>query len=182
MNVLIQDRVSAGQELAQWLTKYRKQPEVLVLALSRGGVPVAAEIARELHAPLEIEQRMKAYRGDRAWPEIEGKRVILVDEGVVSGATMRAAIASLRPQAPGKLIIAVPVAPFQSLVELRREADEVVCLATPEPFQSVGACYASYAQLSDGEICRVLSERWATQDLPSAFSAFGRAGSDSASG
>ena len=217
MSVLIQDRVAAGRDLARPLLKYRKQADVIVLALPRGGVPVAAEIAHALHAPLdimvvrklgtpgheelamgaiasggirvlnqdivsslgisedviervaarehaELERRMKAYRGERAWPSVEGKRVILVDDGVATGATMRAAIAALRSQAPAKVIVAVPVAPFDTLARLRGEADEVVCLATPEPFRAIGLWYSSFPQLSDEEVRRVLSERWAEHD------------------
>jgi putative phosphoribosyl transferase len=146
MNVPIHDRLTAGRELAQGLLKYRKQPNVIVLGLPRGGVPVAAEIARALHAPLdimvvrklgtpgqeelamgaigsggvrvlnediisslgiakpaidavaareavELDRRMTAYRGQRPWPDLEGKRVILVDDGIATGATMRAASA-----------------------------------------------------------------------------------------
>lgn len=217
MSILIQDRVAAGRDLARSLLEYRKQADAIVLALPRGGVPVAAEIAHALHAPLdiivvrklgtpgqeelamgaiasggirvlnqdivsslgisedviervaarehaELERRMKAYRGERAWPSVKGKRVILVDDGVATGATMRAAIAALRSQAPAKVIVAVPVAPFDTLAQLRGEADEVVCLATPEPFRAIGLWYASFPQLSDEEVRRVLSECWAEYD------------------
>ena len=216
MSILIQDRVAAGRDLAWTLLKYRKHPGVIVLALPRGGVPVAAEIAHELHAPLdilvvrklgtpgheelamgaiasggirvlnqdivaslgvsneviehivageqaEIERRMKAYRGARPWPAIEGKHVILVDDGIATGATMRAAIAALRTQEPAQVIVAVPVAPFRTITQLRREADEVACLATPEPFGAIGAWYSSFPQLSDEEVRQALSRRWAEE-------------------
>ncbi len=217
MSILIQDRITAGRDLARSLVKYCKHPDVIVLALPRGGVPVAAEIAHALHAPLdivvvrklgtpgheelamgaiasggirvlnsdivsalgitdeaiervaarertELERRMKAYRGERAWPSIEGKRVILVDDGVATGATMRAAIAALRSQSPAHVTVAVPVAPFETLTHLRSEADEVVCLATPEPFRAIGVWYMSFPQLSDEEVRRTLCASWAEHD------------------
>ena len=190
MTVMLQDRTTAGRDLARALMKYRKRPNVIVLGLPRGGVPVAAEIAHELHAPLdlmvvrklgtpgqeelamgaiasggvrvlnpdvvtplgisdeaiervvareqaELGRRMAAYRGERPWPSLEDKRVILVDDGVATGATMRAAIAALRAQRPAQVIVAVPVAPIDTLSRLRSEADDVVCLATPEPFGAI---------------------------------------------
>ncbi len=217
MNVLIKDRVTAGQDLAQSLLKYRRRGMVIVLALPRGGVPVAAEIADELQAPLdivvvrklgapgqeelamgaiasggtrvlnqdvisalgvddkalervaareqaELERRMRTYRNGRPWPSIKGKSVILVDDGIATGATMRAAIQALRLQGPAKLIVAVPVAPPDVIVELGREADEVVCLATPSPFWAIGRWYSSFPQLSDEEVIRILSERWLESD------------------
>ncbi|MGZ8210737.1 MAG: phosphoribosyltransferase [Burkholderiales bacterium] len=217
MSILIQNRVVAGQDLARALFKYRKHADVIVLGLPRGGVPVAAEIARELHAPLdilvvrklgtpgheelamgaiasggirvlnddivatlgigddiidkvaareeiELERRMKAYRGARPWPDVEGKRVVLVDDGLATGATMRAAVSALRSQDPAKIIIAVPVAPCETLVQLRRKADEVICLATPEPFGAIAMWYGSFPQLSDDEVRQVLNERWAAED------------------
>ena len=219
---MIKDRVAAGRDLAVALLKYRKRSDVIVLALPRGGVPVGAEIAHALHAPLdillvrklgtpgheelamgaiasggirvlnqdivasfeiskelieqvaareqaELERRMQAYRGERPWPAIEDKRVILVDDGVATGATMRAAIAALRSQDPAEVVVAVPVAPFQTLTQLRRLVDEVVCLATPEPFGAIGTWYSSFPQLSDEEVCRVLSRRWAEEASDSAF-------------
>ena len=217
MSILIQDRTTAGRDLARSLLKYCKRPDVIVLGLPRGGVPVAAEIAQALHAPLdivlvrklgtpgheelamgaiasggirvlnddivstlglheediervavreqvELERRMKAYRGERPWPTIEDKHVILVDDGVATGATMRAAIAALRMQSPASISVAVPVAPFDTLTHLRSEADEVVCLATPEPFRAIGLWYMSFPQLSDEEVRRTLRERWAEHD------------------
>ena len=217
MAFMIQNRVTAGRALARTLGKYRKQANVVVLALPRGGVPVAAEVAHELHAPLdilvvrklgtpgheelamgaiasggirvlnpdiveslgissevieeaaareqlELERRMKAYRGERPWLFVEGKRVIIVDDGVATGATMRAAIAAVRTQNPEKVIVAVPVAPSETIVQLRRQADAVVCLATPEPFHAIGTWYMSFPQLSDEEVRRVLSQRWAEYD------------------
>jgi putative phosphoribosyl transferase len=213
MSIVMQDRRTAGRDLARALLRYRKQARVLVLALPRGGLPVAAEVARELHAPLdvlivrklvapgheevamgaiaaggtrvlngdvmaslgvdddtiecvaareqaELDRGLALYRGARALPAIEGRYVIVVDDGAATGATMRAAVAALREQGPARVVIAVPVAPFQTVKRLREEADEVVCLATPEPFGSVGRWYADFPQLWDEEVQRVLAERW----------------------
>lgn len=219
MSILIRDRGEAGVELARELMKYRKRGDVIVLALPRGGVPVAAEIARALHAPLdlmivrelgtpgqeelamgaiasggarvlnwdiitlcsvtdeaiervttreriELERRMRAYRGKRPWADLEGKRVILVDDGLATGATMRAAIAAVRLQKPAKIVVAVPVAPCDTLAQMHSEADEVACLATPEPFHAIGAWYASFPQLSDDEVRGLLAERWEQEQSP----------------
>lgn len=216
MNFLIENRSSAGRDLARRLLRYRKCGDVLVLGLPRGGVPVAAEIAHVLHAPLdilvvrklgtpgqeelamgaiagngvrvlnqdvvdalripegviaavaareqaELERRTLVYRGDRPWPQIEGRRVILVDDGLATGATMRAGIAALRAEAPAKIVVAVPVAAVESAIALRRLADEVVCLATPEPFGAIGSWYSSFPQLTDLQVCTLLSERWAEE-------------------
>ena len=215
MRTIIQDRVSAGRDLAKALSAYRGQPDVIVLALPRGGVPVGAEIASALGAPLdimvvrklgtpgqeelamgaiasggvrvinrdivealgigalavervtareraELERRMHAYRGSRPWPAIAGQRVVLVDDGVATGATMRAAIAALRSQRPAEVIVAVPVAPPDTVARLGAEADRVVCLATPEPFRAIGAWYASFPQLSDDEVRSALAQSWAS--------------------
>lgn len=221
MKVLIKDRVTAGQDLAQALLKYRRRAMVIVLALPRGGVPVAAEIADELQAPLdiivvrklgapgqeelamgaiasggtrvlnqdvitalgvddtviervaareqaELERRMRTYRNGRPWPSIKGRSVILVDDGIATGATMRAAISALRLQDPAQLIVAVPVAPPDVIADLGREADEVVCLATPSPFGAIGMWYSSFPQLSDEEVIRILSGRWLESDKAAA--------------
>lgn len=119
----------------------------------------------------ELDRRMKAYRGNRPWPDFAGKFVILVDDGVATGATMRAAIKALRAQRPEKVIVAVPVAPFQTLAHLRSEADEVVCLATPEPFTAISAWYASFPQLDDDEVRQLLAECWNEHDAPQRFAA-----------
>lgn len=217
MNNVIRDRVAAGRELARVLIKQCQAADVLVLALPRGGVPVAAEIAHALRAALdimvvrklgtpgqeelamgaiasggvrvlndeivsglaisdeiiekvapreqaELERRMKTYRGSRPWPAIKGKHVILVDDGIATGATMRAAIAALRKQAPARVMVAVPVAPIETIARLRREADEVVCIETPEPFGAISRWYSSFPQLSDAEVRRILLESWAERD------------------
>ena len=221
-NVLpLQDRVQAGRLLGARLGAYSERSDVLVLALPRGGVPVACEIAdllgahvdlvivRKLGTPgqeelamgaiasggarvlnrdvtgmlaipdrvieeverrerREIERREHAYRGARARPAVGGQCVILVDDGIATGATMRAAIAALREQAPARIVVAVPVAPPETLDLLRSEADEVVCLATPEPFGAIGYWYVAFPQLSDEEVRQRLARSWAARPEPAA--------------
>lgn len=207
------DRTEAGRELAEALVHYRGQEKVLILALPRGGVPVAYEIAAVLHAPLdlvlvrklgapgqrelamgaiasggiqvlnhdlirtlsvterdiervaeqeqrELERREAAYRGDRPRPAIGGRTVILVDDGVATGATMRAAIASLRQQHPARIVIALPLAPASTVATLAREADEVICLHSPEPFVAIGRWYQDFGQVSDRDVQALLTRAW----------------------
>ncbi len=206
------DRRAAGRALARVLVK-KKLVDPVVLALPRGGVPVAAEIARVLKAPLdivlvrkigvpfqpelaaaavvdgdspeivtnadvmalagvtrdaieavakreleEIERRRKAYLKDRARVPLEGRTLILVDDGIATGASIRAAIRALRKKRPKMLMLAVPVAPADTVAVLRREVDEVVCLATPEPFFAIGICYIDFHQMSDEEVVELLAE------------------------
>lgn len=108
----------------------------------------------------ELERREEAYRGDRARPGIENKCVILVDDGVATGATMRAAISALRRQKPARIVVAIPVAPADTVEVLRSEADEVVCLETPEPFWAIGQWYVEFPQLSDEEVRERLAMTW----------------------
>lgn len=222
MAALIQDRTWAGQQLANRLLKYRKRHGVLVMGLPRGGVPVAAEVAHELHAPLdilvvrklgtpgheelamgaithggvrvlnkeviaslgisnavieqvverervELERRLKAYRANRPVPIIAGQHVLLVDDGIASGSTMHAAVGALREQDAQGITLVVPVAAFDALTQLRREVDEVVCLATPDPFGAVGIWYESFPQLRDEDVRSVLSARWAEEDAANAI-------------
>lgn len=210
--VRMRDRREAGRRLAERLGRYRAQPDMLVLALPRGGVPVAAEVARELRAPLdlllvrklgtpgheelamgaiasgdtmalnedllarlpegsleralakerpELTRRERTYRGDRPPPEVAGKTVILVDDGLATGATMRAAVSALAVRSPARVVVAVPVAPPETIAELEAEVDEVVCLATPEPFFGVGYWYEDFEQTSDEEVITVLGRAWA---------------------
>ena len=216
------DRFQAGRALGAALQAYRGRNDVLVLALPRGGVPVACEVAdllgsqvdliivRKLGTPgqeelamgaiasggvrvmnrdvvealqipehavgeverrerMEIERREHAYRGKRQRPAVAGQCVILVDDGVATGATMRAAIAALRLQKPARIVVAVPVAPPDTVDVLRSEADEVVCLAAPEPFRAIGCWYVEFPQLSDEEVRARLARSWATR--PSAAAA-----------
>jgi len=208
---IFQDREDAGRQLAARLLHYRERPNVLVLALPRGGVPVAYEVARALDAPLdlflvrklgvpgqeelamgaiatggtrvlnedvvralhippevieaaarreqvEIERRGRAYRGDRPEPDVRGQIVMLIDDGLATGATMRAAVAALRQQEPERIVAAVPTAPAETCEGLRHEVDEVVCVQTPEPFFGVGFWYEDFTQTSDEEV-RDLLER-----------------------
>jgi putative phosphoribosyl transferase len=209
--VRFRDRTDAGRRLATHLAAYVNRSDVLVLALPRGGVPVAAEVARALGAPLdiflvrklgmpgheefaigaiasggvrvvnedtlrdygvsaeqvdavveaeqqELERRERRYRGDRPFPSVAGKTVILIDDGLATGSTMRAAVAALRLEQPSRIVVAVPTAPVETCMELRHIVDEVVCLITPEPFYAVGLWYEDFAQTTDEEV-RELLER-----------------------
>jgi len=112
----------------------------------------------------ELERRERAYRGDRARPDVERKCVILVDDGVATGATMRAAISALRRQKPARIVVAIPLAPADTVEVLRGEADEVVCPETPEPFWAIGQWYVEFPQLSDDEVRERLAKAWALTD------------------
>jgi putative phosphoribosyl transferase len=211
MSKLFHDRTEAGQVLADLLREYAGRKDVLILALPRGGVPVAFEVAQALDAPLdifvvrklglpsneelamgalasgnirvlndevvqsfgisertieavaekeqvELERRERLYRGDSDLPSIRGKTVLLVDDGVATGSTMRAAVAAIRGQHPAQIIVAVPVAPPSTCDTLRTEADQVVCVATPEPFYAVGQWYRVFDQTTDRQV-RELYER-----------------------
>jgi len=211
MQLPIPDRQTAGKALAEALQHYAGRDDLLVLALPRGGVPVAAEIARALHAPLdlmlvrklgvpgypelamgaiasggvrvmnedvvagsgvdeaaieqvvaaesrELERRARAYRGDRPPPQLEGRCVILVDDGLATGATMRAAIDAVRARQPNCIVVAVPVAPPGTIEALRPLVDEVVCLFTPPNFMAIGQWYRDFSQVSDQEVRELLAE------------------------
>jgi putative phosphoribosyl transferase len=212
----LQNRVQAGRALGAALAAYRGRRDLLVLALPRGGVPVACEVAdalgaevdllivrklgtpgqeelamgaiasggvrvlnRDVIEPLripehviaeterrelrEIERREAAYRGPRPRPAVAGQCVVLVDDGVATGATMRAGIAALRQAKPSRIVVAVPVAPPDTVELLQREADEVVCLAMPEPFRAIGCWYVEFPQLTDDEVRARLGQSWARQ-------------------
>lgn len=203
------DRRDAGRRLATRLAGYAAEPDVLVLALPRGGVPVAAEIARVLGAELDVflvrklgvpgypelafgaiasdgvrvlnddvvsamrvtpeaieavtsaerqtlERREREYRGDRPRPDIQGRTVILVDDGLATGATMRAAIEVVRRQQPRRIVVAVPVAPPETCRELAAQVDEMVCLLTPAAFFGVSAWYDDFSQTTDFEVRELL--------------------------
>lgn len=206
------DRKQAGQALAQKLDRYRDNPDVLVLALPRGGVPVAYEVARALHAPLdvfvirklglpgheeyamgaiatggvrvmnpdamdlpmsaaaieavvareqqELERRERLYRGDRPPLTIANRVVILVDDGLATGSTMRAAAIAVKQQNPQRVVVAVPVAASATCEEFRAEVDDVVCVHTPFPFHAVGIWYANFDQTSDQEVHALLEASW----------------------
>ncbi len=207
---LFKDRVEAGRLLVRDL-KELKGKEVVVLAIPRGGVIVANEVARALKSPLdliiprkvgapgnpelaigavtqdgaaiidkntvrmlgvnekyledevksqveEVRRRMKKYRGERPYPKLKDKVVVLVDDGVATGYTMRAAIQSVRRQSPSSIWVAVPVGPPESIEELSREADRVVCLRMPEPFFAIGQFYERFEQVEDEELLQILEE------------------------
>jgi putative phosphoribosyl transferase len=205
MGARFRDRYHAGRRLAAALAPYAGRPNLLVLALPRGGVPVGYEVARALNAPLdimlvrklgvpgheelamgaiasggvrvlsndivaalgipdrviatvaaneehELARRETAYRDDRPPADVRGKTVILVDDGLATGSTMRAAAAALRAQHPERLVIAVPVAPQQTCESLLQDADDVVCATVPEPFFAVGNWYDDFTQTTDTEV------------------------------
>lgn len=111
-------------------------------------------------ARLELDRRERCYRGDRPQPEIKGACVIVVDDGATTGATLQAGIAALRQRLPGRIVAGIPVAPPDALARLREVADEVVCLATPEPFFAVGRWYRDFSQPTDTEIHGLMAEAW----------------------
>jgi len=204
------DRAEAGRTLAGNLAKYAFRPEVLVLALPRGGVPVAFEVAHALGAPLdvflvrklgvpgheelamgaiasggvrilnrdvvnhlripdevidevaarelrELRRRERDYRDDRPPPDVRGRVVILIDDGLATGSTMRSAVVALRREEPKRLVVAVPIASPSTCEEFRDEVDEVVCACTPEPFYAVGVWYEDFSQTTDDEVRDLLA-------------------------
>ena len=203
--MVFKDRREAGQVLARKLMAYVDRDDVLVLALPRGGVPVAFEVARALHAPLdvflvrklgvpgheelamgaiasggarvlnadvvqslqipgeligrvaaregrELERRERLYRAGRPAPIVRGRTIILVDDGLATGSTMRAAIAALRQRRPARIVAAVPIGAADTCAELRTDADEAICALTPEPFHAVGVWYYDFSQTTDEEV------------------------------
>lgn len=213
LHIPIRDRVAAGECLAQLLLAYRQRPDVIVLALPRGGVPVAYQIADALdvrldlmlvrklgvpgHAELamgaiasggvrvinhdvlhyaridqasidavaaretvELQRRDRAYRGERPAPVLCDQQVILVDDGVATGATMQAAIRAARQQGPARIVVAVPVAAPDSVQLLRNQVDEVVCPLLPEMLMAIGRWYLDFDQTSDREVLDLLQRAW----------------------
>ena len=207
---IFQDRTDAGRQLAEELLSYAGRDDVIVLALPRGGVPVAFEVAQRLGVPLdvfvvrklgvpgheelamgaiasggirvlnedvlyvlpdaqsivemvtaiereELKRRERDYRGDRPAPEVRGRTVILVDDGLATGATMRAAAAALRQQDAAKIIVAVPVGAPGTCHEIKSVADEVVCLQMPGSFMGVGQYYEDFSQTTDEEVRELLA-------------------------
>jgi putative phosphoribosyl transferase len=207
-----EDRTAAGRVLAQVLAR-RDLIDPVVLALPRGGVPVAAEVARALGAPIdlvlvrkigvpyqpelaaaavvdggaaevivneetlaitgltqayleqqtqhelaEIERRRELYLKGRTRIPLEGRTLIVVDDGVATGASVRAALKALRRRNPRRLILAIPIAPVDTVEKLNKEADEVVCLVTPEPFYAISLHYQDFHQVPDNEVVRLLDE------------------------
>jgi putative phosphoribosyl transferase len=209
--VRFHDRHEAGQLLARQLARYKGRPDVVVLALPRGGVPVGYEVARELNAVLDVfvvrklgvpwqpelamgaiagdsvqvlngdvvtaynipphvirtvaereERELKRqqlhYRGDRPFPGLAGKIVILVDDGLATGSTMRAAVRAVQHEKPGTVVVAVPVAAIATCRALRREVNDVICLQTPSEFSAVGLWYDDFSQTTDEEVRHLLEE------------------------
>jgi putative phosphoribosyl transferase len=205
------DRLDAGDALARRLLSYRGRPDLLVLGIPRGGVPVAARVAWTLTAPLdvlvvrklgvpgqeelamgaitsgggevlnqdvvrqgaidratidqvvarervELERREHEYRGDRPKLDVEGRTVIVVDDGLATGATMRAAVLALRPRHPSSLVIAVPVAPPSTCRELEPLVERLVCGVRPQWFLAVGIWYEDFGATSDDEVRTLLHE------------------------
>jgi putative phosphoribosyl transferase len=213
--MVFRNRRHAGQALAEKLLPYRDREDVLVLALPRGGVPVAFEVARALHAPLdvflvrklglpgheelamgaiarggvtvindnvveqlgipqrimdevvkqeeeELRRREAAYRDGRPPISVQGRVVILVDDGLATGASMRAAVRALHQQHPKQLIVAVPVGAPDTCREFEQEVDEVICAIAPERFGAVGLWYKDFSPTTDAEVRALLAEaaRW----------------------
>lgn len=205
------NRREAGAELASRLDAYKNRDDLVVLALPRGGVPVAYEIARALGAPLdvflvrklglpghrelamgaiasggvrvlnddvvrwygipatvidevardeqaELERRERAYRDGRAPVDLKDRTVLLVDDGLATGSTMKAAVQAVRAHKPARIVVAVPVGAPDTCRELARVADEVVCAHTPEPFAAVGLWYVDFSQTTDDEVRELLRE------------------------
>jgi predicted phosphoribosyltransferase len=143
--------------------------ELAMGAIASGGVRVVNDdVTRALQVPdsvieqvaareqLELERRERAYRGDRPFPDLTGRTVILVDDGLATGSTMRAAAAAVRRRSPARIVVAVPVAASDSRAQLAREVDEVVCADTPEPFYAVGRWYRDFSETSDDEVRALL--------------------------
>ena len=212
--MILRDREEAGRLLAQALAHYAGRPNVVVLGLPRGGVPVARNVADFLGAPLdvflvrklgvpwqpelafgaiaetpgtdppvrvidqslvrecelsakaideiaereqiEIDRRSRLYRGGRSLVDVHGREVIVVDDGLATGSTMLAAVRALRQQGARRIIVAVPVGPHATCAALRREAGEVVCVSSPEPFGSVGTWYEDFTQVTDRQVQKAL--------------------------
>jgi len=209
--MLFKDRTDAGRRLATRLGHYTNKPDVIVLALPRGGVVVGYEVAGAVQAPLdvllvrklgvpgheelalgaiasggvrvlnedvismlgitsheieriaaleqwELERRQQAYLGDREPTNVEDKTVILVDDGLATGATMRAAVEAMRSGGAARVVVAIPTAPLDTCNLLSDLADEIVCLTMPEPFYGVGGSYMDFTQVSDGEVKTLLEQ------------------------
>jgi putative phosphoribosyl transferase len=213
------DRHDAGRRLAARLTHYAGRDDVVVLALPRGGVPVAYEVARALRAPLDVfvvrklgvpgheelamgaiasggvmvlntdvvastgvtseeigrvfdrelgtlTRQEAAYRGERPPIEVRGRVAIVVDDGLATGATMRAAVKALRDRGAAAIVVAVPTAPRETCDLLRREVDEVVCANTPDPFMAVGLWYRDFSPVNDERVRELLGEDGVPRESP----------------
>jgi len=170
------NRAEAGEFLAESLSSYANRDDVLVLALPRGGVPVAAEVAKRLNAPLdvfvvsaeeliELQRREKTYRAGLQPLEVEGKTAIVVDDGIATGSTMLAAIAALRQLNAARIIVAVPVVAASTYSEMQRAADDVVAVLVPQDFYAVGLWYQDFSQTTDEEVRDLLAEAACTHTV-----------------
>jgi putative phosphoribosyl transferase len=212
------DRVDAGQQLAAQLHHYAGRDDVLVLALPRGGVPVAFQVAEALDAPLdlmivrklglpgheelamgaiasgnvrvlndrlveqlnlppelidevverelrELGRREQAYRGNRSPPHVAGKTVILIDDGLATGSTMLAAVKALQQRGPASIVVAVPVAPPETVAHFDEQVDRIVCPQTPAMFGGVGRWYEDFTQTTDDEVRELLGRAWSRQSV-----------------
>ncbi len=213
LQTLLPDRAAAGRSLVGPLLKYSRRPDVIVLALPRGGVPVAYEVATALDVRLdlmlvrklgvpshqefamgaiasggiqfvnegtlraysidratldavvaretrELSRREQVYRATRPPVQLNGQVVLLIDDGLATGASMRAAIQAVRLQAPSRIVVAVPVAPLETAETLRMEVDELICPLTPGWFMSIGCWYMDFSQTSDEEVIDLLQRAW----------------------
>ena len=209
--VPFKDRKDAGKKLAQKLSAYSERPNGLILALPRGGVPVAYEVALSLRIPVdifivrklgvpgreelafgaiasggvrvlngdvvrilsipdevinfvakrefqELQRREQLYRGNRPAPDVRNRTVILIDDGLATGASMRAAVAGLRALHPARIVIAVPTAAPEACEAFQSEVDEIICAVTPELFYGVGRWYEDFSQVTDEEVRTLLQE------------------------
>jgi predicted phosphoribosyltransferase len=213
LQTTLKDRAAAGRGLVEPLLKYADRPDVIVLALPRGGVPVAYEVATALNVHLdlilvrklgvpshqeyamgaiasggiqilnedalrahpidrasfdavvaretrELLRREQVYRGNRPPVQLKGRVVILIDDGLATGASMMAAIQAVRKQAPARIVVAVPVAPLETVETLLIDVDEVICPLVPEWMVSIGYWYLNFSQTSDEEVIELLQRAW----------------------
>jgi predicted phosphoribosyltransferase len=205
---LFHDRTEAGRKLAAALTEFKGE-DLIILAIPRGGVVVASEVAKVLGAPLdivvtrkieapgepeyalgaitqegnvvmdrqaveslgatkeyldsqvkkkreEVNERMKKFRGDAPYPDLEGKVVIIVDDGIATGSSVGAAVMSVKKRKPKEIVVAVPVAPKEAVETLEGDGNRVICLETPDPFLAIGEFYGAFDQVGDEEVKLIL--------------------------
>ncbi len=211
MTIRFTNRVEAGRMLARRLIEYANRTDVIVLALPRGGVPIAYEVVKQLQIPLdiflvrklgvpwqeelamgaiasggvrilnedlfrvlqlpasvieevtmkerqELARRERLYRGDKPFPNLKGRAVIVIDDGIATGSSMRAAVVALRQHQPERIIVATPVGAISTCNNLGKIANEVICLLTPEPLNSIGEWYEDFEQVTDNEVRDLLEQ------------------------
>lgn len=208
--ILFKDRVEAGEKLSTALREFKGR-DIIVLGIPRGGVVVAARVAKALGAPLdvvvtrkieapgepeyalgaitqegdvimdrqaaeslgaskeylddqirkkreEVKERMRRFRGDAPYPELRGKVVVIVDDGIATGSSVSAAVMSVKKGSPLQVVVAVPVAPADAIDMLTQDGTRVVCLETPGPFLAIGEFYEEFEQVEDGEVKKILDQ------------------------